>query len=83
MSKLKIDIAYGSNLNLPQMAKRCPSARVLGTSEIKDYKLLLRGSRTGSYATIEPCEASPFMEITIDDISGIRYNGSGDENDNK
>ena len=76
MSKVKIDIAYGSNLNLPQMAKRCPSARVLGTSEIKDYKLLLRGSRTGSYAT-------PFMEITIDDISGIRYNGSGDENDNK
>ncbi|WP_442871681.1 gamma-glutamylcyclotransferase family protein [Anaerotignum sp.] len=38
------------------MAQRCPSAKVLGKSEIKDYELLFRGSRTGSYATIEPCE---------------------------
>lgn len=56
MSKEKIYIAYGSNLNLPQMAQRCPSAKVLGTSEIKNYELLFRGSRTGSYATVEPCE---------------------------
>ena len=26
-------IAYGSNLNLPQMAFRCPTATVAGTSE--------------------------------------------------
>lgn len=56
MSKEKIYIAYGSNLNLPQMAQRCPTAKVLGTSEIKDYELLFRGSRTGFYATVEPCE---------------------------
>lgn len=56
MNKEKIYIAYGSNLNLPQMAYRCPTAKVLGKSEIKDYELLFRGSKTDSYATIEPCE---------------------------
>lgn len=56
MKKSKLYIAYGSNLNLEQMAHRCPTATVLGTSEIKDYELVFRGSKTGSYATIEPQE---------------------------
>lgn len=38
-------IAYGSNLNLPQMAKRCPTAEVVGASRLKNYELLFRGSR--------------------------------------
>ena len=54
--KNKLYIAYGSNLNLPQMAHRCPSAKVVGVTEMKDYELLFRGSRTGSYATVEPCQ---------------------------
>ena len=37
-------IAYGSNLNIPQMRWRCPSARIIGTSEIPDYRLLFKGS---------------------------------------
>jgi hypothetical protein len=41
--KNKLYIAYGSNLNLTQMAKRCPTAKVLGASEIKDYALVFRG----------------------------------------
>ena len=48
--------AYGSNLNLPQMRKRCPCATVVGTAVIEDYRLLFRGSKTGSYLTIEPRE---------------------------
>lgn len=48
--------AYGSNLNLPQMRKRCPCAVVVGTAVIEDYRLLFRGSKTGSYLTIEPWE---------------------------
>lgn len=48
--------AYGSNLNLPQMRKRCPCAAVVGTAVIEDYRLLFRGSKTGSYLTIEPWE---------------------------
>lgn len=47
-------IAYGSNLNIEQMKVRCPNARVIGTAVIKDYQLLFKGSRTGSYLTIEP-----------------------------
>lgn len=51
-------IAYGSNLNLPQMAFRCPTAEVVGTSELKDYELLFRGGRRGAVATVEPKEGS-------------------------
>ena len=49
-------IAYGSNLNLPQMQGRCPGATIVGTSVIEDYRLLFKGSKTGSYLTIEPWE---------------------------
>lgn len=58
MQKEKLYIAYGSNLNLPQMKYRCPTAKPAGTAEIKNYELLFRGSKTGAYATIEPCEGS-------------------------
>lgn len=51
-------IAYGSNLNLPQMAYRCPTARVVGASEIRDYELLFRGSRQNAVATVEPLSGS-------------------------
>lgn len=51
-------IAYGSNLNLPQMAFRCPTAEVVGTSELKDYELLFRGGRRGAVATVEPKKGS-------------------------
>lgn len=47
-------IAYGSNLNIRQMKWRCPSARIIGTSKIPNYELLFKGSKTGSYLTIEP-----------------------------
>lgn len=46
-------IAYGSNLNIPQMRVRCPHAVVLGTAELKGWELLFKGSKTGSYLTIE------------------------------
>ena len=43
MERRKKYIAYGSNLNLGQMARRCPTARVIGKGEIKDHELLFRG----------------------------------------
>ena len=49
----KYYIAYGSNLNIRQMKTRCPGARIIGTGEIEGYALLFRGSKTGSYLTIE------------------------------
>lgn len=51
-------IAYGSNLNVEQMRHRCPDARVVGTATLEGWTLLFRGSKTGSYLTIEPKESS-------------------------
>ena len=51
--KRRYYIAYGSNLNMKQMRFRCPQAEIIGTSEIKDYELLFKGSQTGSYLTVE------------------------------
>jgi hypothetical protein len=63
----KLYTAYGSNLNLSQMKVRCPSARVIGRSEIKDYELVFKGSKTNAVATIEPCEGSK-VPVLIWDI---------------
>ena len=49
----KFYLAYGSNLNVKQMRFRCPDARIVGTAEIPNYQLLFKGSKTGSYLTIE------------------------------
>lgn len=40
--KKKLYIAYGSNINLEQMAHRCPNSRVVGTAMIPDYELEFR-----------------------------------------
>ena len=49
-------IAYGSNLNVPQMRMRCPRATILGTANLTGWELLFKGSKTGSYLTIEERE---------------------------
>ena len=73
-------IAYGSNLNIPQMRMRCPGARIIGTSVIEDYQLLFKGSKTGSYLTIEPMEGAEvpvvIWEVTETDEKALdRYEG--------
>ena len=35
------------------MKYRCPTAKIVGTAVIRDYELLYKGSKTGSYFTIE------------------------------
>ncbi len=52
----KYYIAYGSNLNVPQMKRRCPDARVVGKATLEGYRLMFKGSKTGSYLTIEKAE---------------------------
>lgn len=56
MAKKRLYLAYGSNLNLEQMHYRCPEADAIGIAELKDRRLLFRGSRTGSYLTVEKAE---------------------------
>lgn len=51
----KLYFAYGSNINLNQMADRCPAAEVVGPVILEDYKLLFRGNYRGTgVATIKP-----------------------------
>jgi hypothetical protein len=49
---MKFYVAYGSNLNLEQMAYRCPDATIVGRGVIENYALKYRGSKTGAYATV-------------------------------
>lgn len=48
----KLYAAYGSNLNIKQMACRCPSARLCATGIIKDHELQFKGRAQGAFATI-------------------------------
>ncbi|MBP2656762.1 MAG: hypothetical protein H6Q73_4331 [Firmicutes bacterium] len=43
----KLYAAYGSNMNLSQMKKRCPKARVVGKGDLLGYKLTFRGTQSG------------------------------------
>jgi gamma-glutamylcyclotransferase (GGCT)/AIG2-like uncharacterized protein YtfP len=49
----RVYLAYGSNLNLEQMAYRCPDATVIGTTVLNGYRLVFRGGRHSGVATIE------------------------------
>lgn len=62
------------------MKKRCPSAKIIGTSEIQDYELLFKGSKTGYYLTIEKKKGGSvpvaIWETTAEDEAALdRYEG--------
>jgi gamma-glutamylcyclotransferase (GGCT)/AIG2-like uncharacterized protein YtfP len=61
-------IAYGSNLNLLQMSIRCPTAKVVGKSEIRDYELLFRSGQS-AVATVEPLHGG-HVPILLWDLKG-------------
>ena len=56
--KRKTYLAYGSNMNMDQMAMRCPNAKVLGTGTLHNWELTFRGTRREGVATIEPKEGA-------------------------
>ena len=53
VSMSRLYVAYGSNLNISQMALRCPDAKIYGTGVLNNWELLFRGSPTNSHATIK------------------------------
>lgn len=55
---MKYYFAYGSNLNIGRMKHRCPAAQLVGKAEMDNTRLVFKGSKTGSYLTIEPCEGT-------------------------
>jgi len=80
MNEKRLYIAYGSNLNLPQMALRCPTAKPVGAAILKDHELLFRGGPLNGVATVAPKEgaAVPVLVWDIkpnDEIALDRYEG--------
>ena len=50
---MRLYAAYGSNLNLSQMALRCPDSKIYGIGVLNNWELLFRGSPSNSHATIK------------------------------
>ena len=78
--KTRYYLAYGSNLNIQQMKRRCSTARIIGTTEIQGYELLFKGSKSGAYLTIEQnpkgCVPAAVWETTAADEAALdRYEG--------
>ena len=73
--------AYGAGVNRAEMAKHCPTAKLIGATELKNYRLAFRGSRAGALATIEKAKAgivpallweiSPQDELALDRWIGV------------
>ena len=61
--KTKLYLAYGSNLNLGQMAHRCPDSKVAGKAELPGYRLLFRGGQHNAHATIEKSEGHTVPDL--------------------
>lgn len=55
---MNLYLAYGSNLNVPQMKNRCLDAEIVGASTIPDYRLAFRGNSRSGVLNIEPFPGS-------------------------
>ena len=64
MEYRRLYIAYGSNINLEQMAYRCPNSKIVSKEMLKGYELEFRG-----VATIVPNDKSE-VPILIWEIDG-------------
>lgn len=80
----KLYFAYGSNINLEQMACRCPDAKVVEPVVLEGYELLFRGNGGGcGVATIAPKEGcqvhgllwtiTPRDELALDFYEGYPH----------
>ena len=60
--------AYGTGVNRAEMAKHCPTATLIGTTELKNYRLAFRGSKASALATIEKAKGG-FVHALLWEIS--------------
>ena len=77
---MKKYLAYGANMSVEMMANRCPDAKLLGTGELKNFRLMFKGTPPNSYGTIESWEgfSVPFVlwDISAADEKRLdRYEG--------
>ena len=50
--------AYGAGVNRAEMAKHCPTAKLIGSTVLKNYSFSFRGSKAGALATIKKAKGS-------------------------
>lgn len=80
MKEKRLYAAYGSNLNLEQMAFRCPTAKLVGTGKVMGYEFQFRGSERNAHATIVPKKGAS-VPVAVwelgsqDEMSLDRYEG--------
>ena len=73
--KRTIYLAYGSNLNIAQMAQRCPEAKPWGAAFLRGYRLAFWGTDRHAFATIVPqkdaCVPVALWSITAKDEQAL------------
>lgn len=73
--KIRYYAAFGSNMNLEDMKKRCPFASRIGVGEIADFEIVFRGEPPRVYATLteKPGSVVPVVlwQITPSDESSL------------
>ena len=77
----RVFAAYGVAVNRAEMAKHCPTAKLIGSAVLKNYRLSFRGSKAGALATIGKAkggcvpallwEISPQDEAALDRWIGV------------
>lgn len=82
MKKKRLYIAYGSNLDTWQMRYRCPGARPVAKSWLRDYRLVFQGMPLNAHANVVPekgqkvpvvvWEISAANEKALDRYEGVR-----------
>lgn len=75
MKRRKLYIAYGSNMNMEQMKRRCPNAIPVGSAILEGYKLEFRGvanivKSKDSSVPIALWEITDECEIALDRYEG-------------
>lgn len=50
---MKKYLAYGANMSVEMMSRRCPDAKLIGTGTLENYRLMFKGDVPNSYGTIE------------------------------
>ena len=73
--------AFGAGVNRVEMAKHCPTAKLIGTTELKNFNLAFRGGNACAVATIEKAksksvpallwELTPQDEVALDRWIGV------------
>jgi gamma-glutamylcyclotransferase len=90
MTQTRLYFAYGLNLNLAEMRKKCPSAQVLGPAKLPGYQLGFYGHSSVWDGATESVTSHPTNEVwgvlyqlsaaawdTLDGYEDARFDGTG------